>query len=107
MAVLLALGAFGLSLWYYTTEDERLFQAYKKVREERGPEFPVQFSRPPKQIWQDPSDLICQPGMPEGEYSELPIVGSFSDRGVFGAPKVNIMKDNVYYPLYRTECLYL
>jgi hypothetical protein len=109
MALFLAAGAFGLALFYYHQETENLYQQYMKIESEKGSAggYPIEFQRPPKVVWQDPSDLICQPGMPEGDGAVLPIEGSFRDKGIFACPKTNVMKSNIYYPLYRTECLFI
>lgn len=111
MALLLATAvAVGFGLYSFNQNTINLYQRYKKQRDAEGGaplDYPVPFSRPPKQIWQDMSDMIYQPGMPEGEGSKLPIEASFSDKGIFGAPKVNFLKDNIYYQCYRPECLFI
>lgn len=103
-------GIVGYGLFYFNQNTVRLFERYKKVKEENGGaalNYPIQFMRPPKQIWQDMSDLIYQPGMPEGDGATLPVHGAFNDQGIFGAPKTNFLKDNIYYQCYRPECLSL
>lgn len=108
--LMMVAGMLGYGLYYFNQNTINLFQRYKKLRDQDGGaplSYPIEFQRPPKQIWQDLSDLIYQPGMPEGQGSQLPIDGQFSDQGIFGAPKVNFLKDNIYYQCYRPECLYI
>ena len=108
--LLVVAGMVGYGLYYFNQNTINLYERYKKLRDaEAGAplNYPVNFSRPPKQIWQDMSDLIYQPGMPEGTGAKMPIDDSFSDRGIFGAPKINFLKDNILYQCYRPECLEL
>lgn len=109
MLFLLVLGVIGLSLYHFNKETVRHLQNYEdSVNKEGGGEnYPVDFHRPPKQIWGDISTLIYEPGMPEGLNAKLPGTGSFHDQGIFGAPKYNIEHSNILYPFYRTDCLYL
>lgn len=95
----------GGSLYLFQEGDAMAYRMYKKSKPKSS--FPVEFERPPKQIWGDPSDLIYQPGMPEGKDSELPVQDYFEDRGIFGKPKINYLKSNILYPFYRNTNLYL
>ena len=101
-------GLIGGGLWYFNAETINLYTQYKKIKNEKGDGgYPIDFQRPPKEVWQSSSDLIYQPGMPEGDGAVLPVDNSFHDLGIFGTPKTNVQKSNILYPLYRTECLFL
>lgn len=109
--MLFAAGLLGGGLYYYNMRTSiDLYRNYLKVRDEGtslGGAYPVNLERPPKVVWNTMADLIYQPGMPEGLGATLPIEAKFEDKGIYGAPKVNFVKSNIYYPCYNPHCLAL